>query len=54
MSEPPPIIEREQFEAFEATILSGQVAPAELGALLAANPEFDSWYRARAAKRQRS
>lgn len=39
------MIERSQFEAYSACILSGQIDHREVSRLLADNPEFDTWYR---------
>lgn len=45
-------IHPEQFEVFEAMILTGQIEHSEVQRLLDDNPEFASWYCERAARRR--
>ena len=42
------LIRRDQYEAYESVILSGQVEQSDMPALLATDPEFAIWYRSRA------
>lgn len=44
-------IASDQFEAYEAMILSDQIPAHDMPKLLEANPEFAAWYRARVAER---
>ena len=44
-------IPREQFELYEAMILTGQIPDDGIQSLIAANPKFAQWYRARAKDR---
>lgn len=45
-------IPREQFETFEAMILSDQITASELELLFSTNVDFSGWYRARAVARK--
>lgn len=41
----------DQFELYEACILSGQVSNEDVPVLLSMNPKFEKWYRRRAQDR---
>jgi phage anti-repressor protein len=45
-------IQPDQYETWEAMILSDQVPADELAQLLEANPDFAEWYRRRAEARK--
>lgn len=47
-------IDINQFMIYEEIILSGQINPADVSAILAENPDFLTWYRNRAVIRQNS
>jgi hypothetical protein len=47
------MIPPDQFEAYEAMILSDQIPAGRVCALLAENPAFAEWYRARMAARRK-
>ncbi len=44
-------IAEDQFELYEAVILSGQVSNEDVPFLLSMNPKFENWYRRRAQHR---
>ncbi|EKS40003.1 hypothetical protein [Afipia clevelandensis] len=44
-------IPREQFELYEAMILTGQIPHEGIQAIIDANPEFAKWYKERAKER---
>jgi hypothetical protein len=44
-------IAEDQFELYEAIILSGQVSKEDVPILLSVNPKFENWYRRRAQDR---
>lgn len=44
-------IAEDQFELYEAIILSGQVSKEDVPILLSVNPRFENWYRRRAQDR---
>lgn len=44
----------DQFELYEAIILSGQVSKEDVPILLSVNPKFERWYRRRAQDRAAS
>jgi hypothetical protein len=48
----PERIERENFEKYEALILSGQIAQEDVPRLLQDNGAFDTWYRQRMRERR--
>lgn len=47
-----PRIPSEAYDIWETIILSDQIARHQVQALLAANPDFATWYRERAGRRR--
>ena len=47
-------IREDQFELYEAGILSGQISNEDVPTLLSMNPKFEKWYRRRAQDRAAS